>query len=74
MLNSGAGKGVEMPILVTALVAKDHRTESGFRFTLAATHRAIDAPALECLGLTPGEQAALYNAACAAIRYLPDVN
>ena len=63
-----------MPILITALEASGHRPESGFRPTLAATRRAIDAPALECLGLTPDEQDEAYNAARAAIRYLPDVN
>ena len=63
-----------MPILVTALAAKDHRTESGFRLSLADTRRAIDAPAFECRGQTPGEQDEVYNADCATIRYLPDVN
>lgn len=56
-----------MPILVTALTAKDYRTESGFRLSLAATRRAIDAPAFAYPGLTPGEHDAVYNAACVAI-------
>lgn len=50
-----------------ALATRDRRTESGFRPTLAATRRAIDASVFECLVLTPGAHDAVYNAACAAI-------
>ncbi len=56
-----------MPILATALVTRDHRSESGFRLTLTDTRRAIDAPVFEYLGLTPGEQDGLYNATYDAI-------
>ena len=50
-----------------ALVAKDRRTESGFRMTLTDTRRAIDAPVFDYLGLTQTEQDDLYNATYDAI-------
>ena len=50
-----------------ALVARDRRTESGFRLTLTDTRRAIDAPVFEWLGLTQAEQYAVYNAVYDAI-------
>ena len=50
-----------------ALVAKDYRTESGFRPTLTDTRRAIDAPVFDYLGLTQTEQDDLYNATYEAI-------
>ena len=50
-----------------ALVARDRRTESGFRMTLTAARRALDAPVFAYLGLTQAEQDAVYNAAYDAI-------
>lgn len=50
-----------------ALVARDRRTESGFRLTLTDTRRAIDAPVFDYLGLTQTEQDDLYNATYDAI-------
>ena len=49
------------------LVARDRRTESGFRLTLTDTRRQIDAPVFAALGLTQDEQDAVYNATYQAI-------
>ena len=51
----------------TALLARDRRTESGFRLTLTDTRRAIDAPVFDWLGLTQSERDAVYNAVYDAI-------
>lgn len=50
-----------------ALIAKDRRTESGFRMTLTDARRAIDEPVFEYVGLTQGEQDELYEAAYDAV-------
>lgn len=65
--------GIQPPDLATfqaadhSLVARDRRTESGFRLTLTDTRRAIDAAVFEYLGLTAGERDGVYNAAYGAI-------
>ena len=50
-----------------ALVARDRRTESGFRMTLTDTRRAIDEPVFDYLGLTRTERDEVYNATYDAI-------
>ena len=50
-----------------ALVAKDRRTESGFRMTLTDTRRVIDDAVFEYVGLTQGERDAVYEAAYRAV-------
>ena len=60
----------DLEILAAAdygLVARDRRTESGFRLTLTDTRRQIDAPVFAYLGLTPDEQDEIYNATYQAI-------
>ena len=49
------------------LVARDRRTETGFRMTLSDARRALDAPVFASLGLPPAERDAVYNAAYDAI-------
>lgn len=50
-----------------SLVARDRRTESGYRLTLTETRRALDAGVFEYLGLTAGERDGVYNAVYDAI-------
>ena len=50
-----------------ALVARDRRTETGFRMTLSASRRALDERVFAWLGLTGGERDAVYEAAYKAI-------
>ena len=58
------------------LVTRDRRTESGFRLTLTDTRRKIDEPVFAYLGLTRGEQDAVYNETYDAIvkRQLAEAN
>lgn len=49
------------------LLARDRRTETGFRLTLTPTRCALDAPVFASLGLPPAERDAVYNAAYDAI-------
>ena len=50
-----------------SLVARDRRTESGYRLTLTGARRAIDDAVFEYLGLTAGEREGVYNAAYDAV-------
>lgn len=50
-----------------SLVARDRRTESGYRLTLTETRRVLDAGVFEYLGLTAGERDGVYNAVYDAI-------
>lgn len=50
-----------------AFVIRDRRTDTGFHWNLTATRCQIDEPVFAYLGLTPGEQAEVYEAAHKAI-------
>ena len=50
-----------------ALLARDHRTDTGFRPTLSAARSAIDDLVFAWLGMTPAERDAVYGAAYDAI-------
>lgn len=50
-----------------ALLARDRRTETGFRMTLTASRRALDERVFAWLGLTEGERDAVYGAAYDAV-------
>ncbi len=50
-----------------ALLARDRRTETGFRMTLTASRRALDERVFAWLGLTGGERDAVYGAAYDAV-------